>query len=146
MRDAAAVVEGIDNRVDHRRTGADRARLAGDVSGETIALLGFVALLALRVPVGFSMILVGLAGFAAITGRFPALRPLAQSPIRTATDEAFGVVPMFMLMGAFVAASALSGGLFNASDARLGLRIGGLAMVEVAAFPLTVPPLPRTMG
>lgn len=101
-----------------------------------IAILAFIvlfALMTLRVPIGVSMGLVGVAGFALLSGVTPALRLVALSPIRTVTDYSFGVIPMFLLMGAFTTASGMSRELYRASNAWLGHLPGGLAMATVAA-------------
>ncbi len=104
------------------------------MSGEVVALIGFVALfglMALRVPIGIAMILVGFCGFASIVGLKPALSQLSSVPLRTATDEVFGVVPLFILMGTFAAASGMSTELYKASHAWVGHRRGGLAMATI---------------
>lgn len=106
------------------------------MSGEIAALVGFAALfllMMLRVPIGISMILVGSAGFAGIIGINPALSQLATVPLRVATDEVFGVIPLFILMGTFAATSGMSAELYKASHAWVGHRRGGLAMATIMA-------------
>ena len=71
-------------------------------SADLVAVAGFVvlfALMLLRVPIGIAMGLVGVGGFAAITGWKPALNLLAQSPVRTITDFNLSLIPFFILMG-----------------------------------------------
>jgi len=53
--------------------------------------------------------------------------------MRTVTDYTFGVIPMFMLMGAFVSVSGLSREMFKAADAFLGHLRGGLGIATVVA-------------
>jgi tripartite ATP-independent transporter DctM subunit len=101
-----------------------------------IAILGFVllfALMLLRVPVGIAMGMVGVGGFASIAGLGPAMKLLAQSPIRTATDAGFAVIPLFLLMGAIASESGMSTELFKAAHSFLGHRRGGLGMATIAA-------------
>ncbi|MBX5454062.1 MAG: TRAP transporter large permease [Acidobacteriia bacterium] len=101
-----------------------------------ITISGFVFLFGLmlaRVPVGIAMGLVGVVGFGAISGFAPAFRLLAQSPIRTATDANFAVIPMFLLMGTIASASGMSAELFQAANRFLGHRRGGLGMATIAA-------------
>src|SRR6185437_1479716 len=101
-----------------------------------IAILGFVALFALmllRMPIGLAMAVVGIVGFGEISGFDPAMKLLAQSPIRTATDAGFAVIPMFLLMGTIASASGMSTGLFHAANSFLGHRRGGLGMATIAA-------------
>jgi tripartite ATP-independent transporter DctM subunit len=106
------------------------------VDQNVIAIGGFVALFALmllRFPIGLAMGAVGVAGFGAIVGFDPALKLLAQSPIRTATDAGFAVIPMFLLMGTIASVSGMSGELFQAANSFLGHRKGGLGMATIAA-------------
>ena len=106
------------------------------VSREMVALLGFVgmfALMALRVPIGVSMGIVGVLGFAALTGLTPALNLLANVPLSVVTDYNLSVIPMFILMGAFATRSGMSTELFAAGRAWLGHLRGGLAMASIAA-------------
>jgi len=101
-----------------------------------IAALGFVALftlMVLRMPIGLAMGAVGIIGFGSISGFGPALRLLAQSPIRTATDAGFAVIPMFLLMGAIATVSGMSTELFRAANSFLGKYRGGLGMATIAA-------------
>jgi len=101
-----------------------------------VAILGFVALftlMLLRFPIGLAMGAVGVLGFAATTGLDPAMKLLAQSPIRTATDVGFAVIPMFLLMGTIASASGMSSELFHAANSFLGHRKGGLGMATIAA-------------
>jgi C4-dicarboxylate transporter, DctM subunit len=85
------------------------------------------------VPVGMAMGLVGVTGYSVIVGPGPALKLVGQTSLRTVTDYTFGVIPMFMLMGAFVSASGLSREMFKAADAFLGHLRGGLGIATVVA-------------
>jgi tripartite ATP-independent transporter DctM subunit len=91
------------------------------------------ALMLLRVPVGMAMGLVGISGYAYIAGAGPALKLVGQTSMRTVTDYTFGVIPMFMLMGAFVSVSGVSRELFRAANAMIGHLRGGLGMATVIA-------------
>jgi C4-dicarboxylate transporter DctM subunit len=107
------------------------------MSTDAVAVTGFVALFALmllRVPVGIAMGVVGVLGFGYMIGDIgPALKLLAQSPIRTATDAEFAVIPLFLLMGAFASASGMSRELFRASNTFLGHLRGGLGIATIVA-------------
>jgi tripartite ATP-independent transporter DctM subunit len=106
------------------------------MSTDAVAAAGFVALfvlMLLRVPVGIAMGLVGVVGFAFLNDVGPALRLLAQSPIRTATDANFAVIPMFLLMGAVCSSSGMSRELFRAANTFLGHLRGGLGIATIAA-------------
>src|ERR1700710_986322 len=106
------------------------------MSNEAVALIGFVSLFALmllRVPVGMAMGLVGVTGFGWIVGSGPALKMIGQTSMRTVTDYNFGVIPMFLLMGAFVSNSGMSRELFRAANSFVGHRRGGLGIATIAA-------------
>lgn len=106
------------------------------MSTDAVALIGFIALfvlMLLRVPIGIAMGVVGVVGFGYLADFGPALRILAQSPIRTATDLGFGVVPLFLLMGAFATASGMSRELYAVAHGFLGHFRGGLGIATIAA-------------
>src|SRR5471030_686356 len=106
------------------------------MSTDAVAVLGFVALfvlMVLRVPVGMAMGLVGVSGFGYLVGGAPALKLVGQTSMRTVTDYTFGVIPMFMLMGAFVSISGVSRELFKAADTFVGHLRGGLGIATVVA-------------
>ncbi|KIQ19097.1 C4-dicarboxylate ABC transporter permease [Variovorax paradoxus] len=106
------------------------------MSPDAIAVLGFVALfvlMLLRVPVGMAMGLVGVAGYSYLVGPGPALKLVGQTSMRTVTDYTFGVIPMFMLMGALVSVSGVSRELFKAANSMIGHLRGGLGVATVVA-------------
>src|SRR6187401_3867708 len=106
------------------------------MSTDAVAVLGFVALFALmllRVPVGMAMGLVGVTGFGYLVGFTPALKLIGQTSMRTVTDYTFGVIPMFLLMGAFVTSSGMSRELFRTANNFVGHLRGGLGIATVAA-------------
>src|SRR6266705_4822885 len=93
------------------------------MSPDAVAIIGFIvlfALMLLRVPVGMAMGLVGVSGFAYIVGAGPALKAVGHTSMRTVTDYTFGVIPMFLLMGAFVSNSGMSRELVRAANAFVG--------------------------
>ena len=106
------------------------------MSGDVITVIGFVALFALmllRVPVGMAMGLVGVSGFAYLVNGDAALKIVGHTSMRTVTDYTFGVIPMFLLMGAFVSNSGMSRELFRAANAFVGHFRGGLGIATIAA-------------
>ena len=103
---------------------------------DLVALLGFVAmfvLMALRVPIGVAMGIVGVLGFAAIAGWGPGLNLLANVPLSVLTDYNLSIIPMFILMGAFATQAGMSKELFRAGNAWVGHRTGGLALATILA-------------
>ena len=106
------------------------------MSPDAVAIIGFVALFALmllRVPVGMAMGLVGVLGFGYIVGSGPALQMIGMTSMRTVTDFNFAVIPMFLLMGAFVSASGMSRELFQTANTFVGHLKGGLGVATIAA-------------
>src|SRR5256884_6288510 len=87
----------------------------------------------LRVPVGMAMGLVGVAGFSYLVNWDAAFKIVGHTSMRTVTDYTFGVIPMFLLMGAFVTNSGMSRELFRAANGFLGHRRGGLGVATIAA-------------
>ena len=103
---------------------------------EAVVVVAFVALFGLmlmRVPVGMAMGLVGIIGFGHLSGYGPALKLVGQTTMRTVTDYTFGVIPMFLAMGAFVTASGVSRELFRAANSFVGHWRGGLGIATIAA-------------
>ena len=106
------------------------------MSSDVVALIGFVALFALmlvRVPVGMAMGLVGVSGFAYLVNGDAALKIIGHTSMRTVTDYTFGIIPMFLLMGAFVSNSGMSRELFRAANSFVGHFRGGLGIATIAA-------------
>src|SRR5262249_50343961 len=106
------------------------------VSTDVVAITGFAVLfllMLLRVPVGMAMGLVGVTGYSYLVGTGPALKLVGQTSMRTVTDYTFGVIPMFLLMGAFVSASGVSRELFRAANTLVGHLRGGLGIATIVA-------------
>jgi C4-dicarboxylate transporter DctM subunit len=102
----------------------------------TLALIGFVAVLVLAfigVPLAFSMILIGTAGFAVLRGLDPAMTMLAQQVVDVSSNYGLSVLPMFILMGLFIFKADISEELYDAANAWLGHLKGGLAHATVLA-------------
>jgi C4-dicarboxylate transporter DctM subunit len=100
------------------------------------AIAGFLVLFALAfagVPLAFSLTAVGFAGFAYIVDIEPAFHMAGQVVHSAALSYTFSVLPMFILMGNFVARSRLADDLFVAAEAFVGHRPGGLARATVLA-------------
>jgi C4-dicarboxylate transporter, DctM subunit len=102
----------------------------------TEALIGFAAIFALallRVPLAFSMGMVGIAGIGLTRGWEPALASTAQVVYETGFAYTLSVIPLFILMGNFVARAGLAHELFQAAYAFIGHVRGGLAHATVLA-------------
>jgi C4-dicarboxylate transporter, DctM subunit len=100
------------------------------------ALVGFAAIFALallRVPLAFAMGAVGIVGIGFTRGWQPALASTAQVVQETGFAYTLSVIPLFILMGNFVARAGLAHELFAAAYAFIGHVRGGLAHATVAA-------------
>lgn len=104
---------------------------------ETLIAVGcfglMFVLMAIRVPIGFTMAISGVVGFSLVSGVKPALNLLMNSPLRTATDYTLSVIPMFVLMGIFATAGGMSRELFRANKAWFGHLRGGAAISTILA-------------
>ena len=80
------------------------------MSGTTVGIIGFVALLlllALRMPIGIAMMLVGIVGIAAVNSTDAALKILGEFPYAYSSVYTLSVIPLFVLMGNFAGSSGL---------------------------------------
>lgn len=103
-----------------------------------VALIGIAILMVilfLGFPLGMSLMMVGYFGFAFVhpKGLVAANSVAGQQILDLALNFQFSVLPLFILMGVFVARAALSDDLYEASFRWLGHFRGGLAMATVAA-------------
>lgn len=102
----------------------------------TAALLGFLAIFVmalLRVPLAFAMGAVGVVGVGLTRGWTPAFAGLAQVVYETGFAYTLSVIPLFILMGNFVARAGLAHELFHAAYTFIGHFRGGLAHATIAA-------------
>ncbi|MEX0852139.1 MAG: TRAP transporter large permease [Bauldia sp.] len=99
----------------------------------TAGLAAMLALIVVRVPIAYAMILVGAAGISLIDGPRIVMSQLKNLPYSTFSNYDLSVLPMFVLMGALASRSGLSRDLFRAGNAWLGRLRGGLAMATVVA-------------
>lgn len=100
----------------------------------TIGLLAVAALLvliALRVQIGVSLILVSFLGLWAIAGLRPALSMISTIPYSSTASWTLSSIPMFLLMGYVAYYSGLTRGLFEAARLWWGWMPGGLAIASL---------------
>ncbi|WP_136661200.1 TRAP transporter large permease [Nitratireductor sp. XY-223] len=97
------------------------------------ALLGLIAI---RVPIGLSLITVSFVGIAHETSLRAAIGSISRLPYELSTNWSFSAVPMFLLMGFVASETGLTKGLFNASRALLARLPGALACASVLASAL----------
>lgn len=95
------------------------------------AMLGLIVL---RVPIGLSMLAVGIVGSWLIYGSLgPVLASLKTMTYGQFSSNSMSVIPLFLLMGQFAALGGMSQALFKAAGAFIGHRRGGVAMAAVGA-------------
>ena len=87
----------------------------------------------LRIPLAFAMGIVGIVGIGLTRGWSPALASVGQVVYETGFAYTLSVIPLFILMGNFVARAGLAHELFEAAYAFIGHFRGGLAHATVAA-------------
>jgi len=98
-----------------------------------IGLLALLILIAVRVPIAYTMILVGVIGTSLESGPTIVLYQLKDLAYSQFSTYDLSVLPMFILMGALAARCGLSQDMFRGADAWLGRFRGGVAMAAVAA-------------
>jgi C4-dicarboxylate transporter DctM subunit len=92
-----------------------------------------MVLVLLSVNVSFAIIISGFIGLALIIGVQPALSSMAILAFERVTDYTFAVIPLFMLMSAFIANTDIGKEAYETSRAWIGQAKGGLAMATVGA-------------
>jgi len=103
------------------------------VSVGVIGLALLLFLLAIRLPVGFAMALIGLSGFIFLVSPEGGLTMAARACWDQFASYNFSVIPLFILMGQFAFFSGISGRLYKSAYNWLGHMRGGLAMATVGA-------------
>ena len=102
----------------------------------TEALIGFAAVFALallRVPLAFAMGFVGFIGLGLMRGWLPTASNAAQVIYESGFAYTLSVVPLFILMGNFVARAGLAHELFRLAYSFVGHVRGGLAHATILA-------------
>ena len=102
----------------------------------TEALIGFAAVVVLgllRVPLAFAMGFVGFIGLGLMRGWLPTATNAAQVIYESGFAYTLSVVPLFILMGNFVARAGLAHELFRLAYSFVGHVRGGLAHATIIA-------------
>ncbi|MEO7243714.1 MAG: TRAP transporter large permease [Rubrivivax sp.] len=93
-----------------------------------------LALIFLRVPIGLSMLVLGLIGSWLVYGSAPPLlNQMKTMAYSTFSSNSLSIVPLFLLMGQFAALGGMSRALFKAAEAFIGHRRGGVGMAAIGA-------------
>ncbi|RVU85624.1 TRAP transporter large permease [Leucothrix sargassi] len=96
-----------------------------------IAIAILFTLVALHVPIGVAMGLIGVIGFGLMTTFSAGLSILATEAGGIMTNFNISIIPLFLLMGAFTASSGMADDLFRIAYALIGHRRGGLASANI---------------
>ena len=98
-----------------------------------ISIAVLLVLVFLGIHIGFALIVVGFVGVVIIAGLGPASANMATVPFIVTNDFNFAVIPLFILMSAFVARSGIAREAYDTARAWVGHIRGGLAMASVGA-------------
>jgi len=98
-----------------------------------IGLAILFILLAIRLPVGYAMALIGLTGFMYLVSAEGGLSMAARICWMQFSSYSFSVVPLFLLMGQVAFYSGISRRLYDTAHDWMGHMRGGLAMATVGA-------------
>lgn len=104
------------------------------MSGDVVAIIAIVILLlllAIRVPVGFSLLTAGALGLLLLDGFDIATRGMATEPYSAVAKYTMVVIPMFVLMGMFAMESGVAVGAFRLANKTFGKLPGGLGIATV---------------
>lgn len=107
-----------------------------DITPILVALGALLSLIAIRVPVGLSLIAVSFVGITYEISLRAAIGSLARIPYDLASNWSFSAIPMFLLMGYVASETGLTSGLFRASRQVLARLPGALACSSVLASAL----------
>ncbi|HJX13546.1 MAG TPA: TRAP transporter large permease [Dehalococcoidales bacterium] len=106
------------------------------MSPEMIGFIGIVALVVLiflRLWIGAVMVLIGFVGYGVLAGWNSAFVVAGTEPYSNIAFYPITVIPLFILMGAVVSNTGVSGDLFDTANKWVGKTRGGLAMATVIA-------------
>lgn len=101
----------------------------------TIALLAvgvMLLIVALGVPIGFSLAIVGTAGFWYMVGLKPAITLIYVHSLAQSQNIVFIALPLFILMGQLVHHSRIAADMYDCVQKWFGRMPGGLAITSVA--------------
>ena len=98
-----------------------------------VGLVALVGLIAIRIPIAYSMIVVGAVGMMVLGDPLIFLAQLKNLAYSQFSLYDLSVLPMFVLMGNVSTRAGLSQDLFRAANAWLGWMRGGVAMAAIVA-------------
>ena len=90
-------------------------------------------LLALGMPIAFTMFLVGFLGMSVLASVDAALPTMARTVYETTSHYPYTVIPLFVIMGGFAGSSGMTQQMYEAFDKWLRRLPGGLGVATVGA-------------
>ncbi len=105
----------------------------GPILGIIGIVIMFTALFLLKIPAGFTMMLVGFLGVATVTSFTAALNMLGTDLWNIFSSYGLTVIPMFILVGEFAHYGGYNNSLYNATYKWFGHYKGGLAITTIMA-------------
>ena len=97
------------------------------------AVLLFMAMILMEVPVAFAMIAAGALGIAVLAGPHVAFSTLAATPYTAVAKYDLLILPMFILLGAIVSNAGIASRIFASANRIVGWMPGGLGITTVLA-------------
>jgi TRAP-type mannitol/chloroaromatic compound transport system permease large subunit len=107
--------------------------MEGPIVGVYGILFMFVVLFLLRIPVGFTMALVGFLGFSYVAGFKAALGMIGTDMWNIFSNYGLTVIPMFILVGEFAHYGGYNNTLYFTTYKWFGHYRGGLAITTIMA-------------
>src|SRR5262249_42288007 len=120
----------------------------------TLAFAGMLTFMLGQVPLAAVMGLTGIFGSALFTGFTPAVSAFATEATTFLTNSQIATLPLFLMMGSFVAVSGMSDDMYRLGHVLLSRYRGGLALAPIGGcarvgglagppLPAAAPPRPR---
>jgi C4-dicarboxylate transporter, DctM subunit len=106
------------------------------MSGFTMGIAGFalmLALIALRAPIGLSMLVVGALGYTQLSSFNALFNYMKTNTYHQFSNYTLSVIPLFILMGALAERAGIAAALFKAAESAFGRMRGGVAMSVIGA-------------
>lgn len=98
-----------------------------------VAIAVLLTFMLMGMPIGFTMLLCGFAGFAYIVSLNGAFGVLTTVPYTLVTNYDYAVLPLFLLMAEICMAAGMGKSLFRLVNAWIGRMRGGLAIASLGA-------------
>jgi tripartite ATP-independent transporter DctM subunit len=96
-----------------------------------LAVAGLFLLIFLRVPIGISLTIAGIAGYCSLSGLGPTLALLGSVPFEIAYNYDLSIIALFVFMGNLAMVSGMSRDLYDMARSLIGHWPGGLASATV---------------